>query len=61
MNQYWAVLDAIQEQVNSYYDEQQRKADEAEAARRAQEMADAKKQAEKDLVDAGKLLADATA
>jgi hypothetical protein len=61
MNQYIAVMDAIQEQVNSYYEEQQRKADEAEAARRAQEMADAKKQAEKDLVEAGKLLADATA
>lgn len=61
MDQYLAVLDGIQEKVDNYYNEQNRKADEAEAARQAQAMADAKKQAEADLVSATKALADATA
>jgi hypothetical protein len=61
MDQYLAVLDGIQEKVVNYYNEQYSKAVEAEAARQAQAMADAKKQAEVDLATATKALADATA
>ena len=47
--------------MDSYYNDKNRKADEAEAARQAKESAAAKKQAQTDLDASIKLLADATA